>query len=336
MSLQKNIFSCQTTQKDSSNSSYKKNLNIIWKQFMSSFGYQKYYNISKDTNKSYSYDIFLEDSKNFEMKSFINFLKQNSITIINDKKYNLISDDKKGNDILSEAKIWIMFIIYIINININNNEINNININVMNIFKEAIKNGCDVISLFEFFLIFISSLKENEFNQIFNNNNINEIIPKEFIMLYNQKKNMLKNIFQKDDNIIINMRNSLNKFLSNDFANNSHSTVFSSNKKEKNNNYLDIKDIKDIIIISKDYLNKGFFFFFKNKNDLKKNEIILNPFINYDFEEEDDYCLMPLLNKYKNYEQKIDANKVLDLINKSIYKNYTYYPHDINIINKLI
>ena len=326
MSLQKNVFSCQTTQKDSSYSSYKKNLNIIWKQFMSSFGYEKYYNISKETNKSYSYDIILDDSKNFEMKSFINFLKQYSITIICDKKYTLISNDKKGNDILSEAKIWIMFIIYINNINENKT------INVMTIFKEAIKNGCDIISLFEFFLIFISSLKENDFNVLFNNNNINEIIPKEFIVLYNQKKNMLKNIFQKDDNNFIGMRNSLKKFLSNDFINNSHSTVFSSNKKEKTN-YL---DIKDIIIISKDYLNKGFFFLFKNKNDLKKNEIIVNPFINYDFEEEDEYCLMPLLNKYQNYEQKVDANKVLDLINKSIYKNYTYYPHDINIIKKIL
>ena len=331
MSLQKNVFSCQTTQKDSSNMSYKKNLNIIWKQFMSSFGYEKYYNISKETNKSNSYDIFLDDSKNLEMKYFINFLKQYSITIICDKKYTLISNDKKCKDILSEAKIWIMFIIYINNIN--NNENKGGNINVMNIFKEAIKNGCDVISLFEFFLIFISSLKENEFNSVFDNNNINDIIPKEFIVLYTQKKNILKNIFQKDDNYFIGIRNSLKKFLSNDFINNSHSTVFSSDKKEKNNIYL---DIKDIIIISKDYLNKGFFFIFKNKNDLNKNEIIVNPFVNYDFEEEDKYCLMPLLNKYQNYEQKLDANKILDLINKSIYKNYTYYPHDINIIKKIL
>ena len=44
---------------------------------------------------------------------------------------------------------------------------------------------------------------------------------------------------------------------------------------------------------------------------------------------------MPLLIKYKNYDQKLDADNTLNLINKSIYKNYTYYPHDINIINKL-
>ena len=67
---------------------------------------------------------------------------------------------------------------------------------------------------------------------------------------------------------------------------------------------------------------------------MKKDEedIIKNPFLgnnNDDEEVDENYYLMPLLQKYDNYEQKMDANKTLILINKSIYKDYTYYPYDL-------
>ena len=155
-------------------------------------------------------------------------------------------------------------------------------------------------------------------------------------MIYYQKKNILRNIFQKDEfeyevSNNFNMRNSLKNFLANDTIN--PTTFFLSEEKEKNQKIH--LDIKDIIIISKDYLNKGYFIIFKDRKNSEENK--QNSFINYDFEEDEDdnYCLMPLLIKYKNYDQKLDANNTLNLINKSIYKNYTYYPHDINIINKL-
>ena len=186
-------------------------------------------------------------------------------------------------------------------------------------------------------MIYISQINKKDFCIDFNLDNINEIMPKEFIVLYEQKQNILKSIFQKDvyNSNSIDMRNSLRKFLSSDIMPNSHSTLFSSNKKE-NEKFTKINlDFNNIIIISKDYLNKGYFFIFQNKKDIKEKEM-LNPFMNYEFEEDDDdYCLMPLLDKYQNYEQKMDANKVLILINKSIYRNYTYYPHDENFVNNL-
>ena len=328
MSLKKHVKFQSLALKE--NLSFKKQLNLLWKQFMSSFGYKKYYNYSKDYNiNNTSYDIINNESRNLSMKIFKEFLEENSIIIVDN---HLIANNKIGIAILSEAKIWIMFIIYVNKINENKN-MNNNDIE-MNIFKDAIKNGCDIISLFEFFLIFIS-----EKNYLFNNEDINikkikEIIPNEFIMIYFNKKEILRNIFQKDEYKYLNMRNSLTKFLTNDIIE-THSTVFSSEEKEKNKNKN--LDLNDIIIISKDYLNKGFFMLFKDKKDIKeKNEIsLLNSFIEYDFEEDDNYCLMPLLIKYQNYEQKMEANNTLNLINKSIYKNYTYYPYDINIINKL-
>ena len=335
MSLQKNVFHSLTPLKKSSS---KIKLNILWKQFMSSFGYQKFYNnISKEINNSSpSYDIINNDSTDNSIKLFLEFLQENSISLINDNDntYNLISSDKKSNEILSEAKIWIMFVIYVSQGTFKDKNY----LNVMNIFKEAIKNECDIISLFEFFLIYISQIKEKDFCINFNMDKISELIPKEFIILYEQKKDNLKNIFKSDifNNDNFKMRNSLKKFLSNDIMTNSHSTLFSSNKKENEKfNKINI-NFDNIIIISKDYLNKGYFFIFQNKKEIKGNEI-LNSFMNLEFEEDDndDYCLMPLLDKYKNYEQKMDANKILILINKSIYKNYTYFPHDKNIINRL-
>ena len=329
MSLKKHIrFQSLRSLNGKENLSYKKNLNDLWKHFMSSFGYKKYYNPSKNNNMI-SYEVINNNNeRDLSIKLFLQFLDENSIEINNN---NLIAKYSIGSEILSEAKIWIMFIIYVLNINNKLGVNNNI---VMNIFKEGIKNGCDVISLFEFFLIYISDIKEKYFIEDFNIGNIEKILPKEFIVIYYQKKNILRNIFQKEEyevNDNFSMRNSLKKFLINDSINNPTKFFISEEKEKKKEIHL---DIKDIIVISKDYLNKGFFIIFKNRKDSEENR--QNTLISYDFEEEDDdYCLMPLLIKYNNYDQKIDANNTLDLINKSIYKNYTYYPHDINIINKL-
>ena len=322
MSLKKHVRFQSLNLKE--NLSYKKSLNILWKEFMSSFGYKKYYDISTNNNKNISYyeNVIIDNEAcKSSIELFLDFLKENSISIVNN---NLIISNQINLDILSEAKIWIMFIIYISHIN-DNKKGNNFDI-VINIFKEAIKNGCDIISLFEFFLICMSEMNEKNLQEKFNIKNIEEIMPKEFIILYQKKKYLLRNIFPKNEENIFN-----NNYLINDEIQ-THSTVFSSKKKENKKICL---DINDIIVITKDYLNKGYFIIFQEKKNFKEN--ILNSFINYDFEEEDDeeYCLMPLLIKYQNYDQKLDANNTLNLINKSIYKNYTYYPHDINIINSL-
>ena len=320
MSLRKHVRYQSMNLKEKEDLSYKKSLNILWKQFMSSFGYKKYYDISTNKNIFDDENDINNEACNSSIELFLDFLKENSITIEYD---NLVANNKINSDILSEAKIWIMFIIYISYINKNNKRKLHYYI-VMDIFQEAIKNGCDIISLFEFFLIYISEMEEKTFKEKFDIN-FKEIMPKEFIKLYHEKKYFLRNIFPKNEENIFN-----NNYLTEDNIN-SHSTVFSSNKKEKNKIYI---DINDIIVITKDYLNKGYFVIFQEKKNSKGN--ILNSLINLELEEDDEeYCLMPLLINYQNYEQKLDANNTLNLINKSIYKNYTYYPHDINIINSL-
>ena len=341
------------------NSQMKKQLNQIWKQFMSSFGYQKYYN-SKEFNlkleniyNSTSNFLQNESSCLSSIKSLFQFLEQNSISI-SEKTYPfLFSNNKKGLLLLSEPKIWIMYIIFIYKKYDDENKNKNKILIIMNLFKEAIKNNCDIISLFEFFLIFISKLEYNDFS-IIKSQNILDILPKEFISLYINKKTILKSIFNKENNNYINIS-----------YENTPTTIFSTDNQNKNNNNHDIPqiygknnefkldeeknniiqnnniclDMNNLIIICKDYLNKGFFAIFKEKNKKGNDEeMIKNPFINNEFgvdEEDENFCLMPLLKQYQNYDEKINANKILSLIDKSIYKNYTYYPHDINIINKL-
>ena len=355
------------------NSSIKKQLNEIWKQFMSSFGYQKYYCFSKEINNQQIKNIYnstsfimqnnISNSNYFStIKLLFQFFENNSIIISeNNNSYELISNNKRGLSLLSEAKIWIMYIIFIDQkFNDNNKKI----FIIMNLFKNAIKNNCDIISLFEFFLIYISKIDYDDFSMINSKNNILELLPKEFIALYINKKTILKNIFSKDN---INYKNNKNNYFSraNDY-NNTSSTLFSTTDKQNKNDYfLNINekneefhieekeeknnndnihnnnnnnnkslDMNKIIVVSKDYLNKGYFVIFKDKKDLKENN--KNLFMPFDEDDVDvNYYLMPLLDKYKNYDQKNDANKVLILINKSIYKNYTYYPYDVTIINRL-
>ena len=341
------------------NFSLKRQLNEIWKQFMSSFGYEKYYN-SKELNQKYDsiYNSTLEQNNRnciFSTKLFFQFLSQNSITISeNNISHILTSNNKKGLYLLSEPKIWIMYIIFIDQkLKIEKNKI----LIIINLFKEALKYNCDIISLFEFFLIYISKISYDDFF-IVENKNILEIIPKEFIILYNKKKSILKTIFCKDNNdylctpIYPNFVNTQSTIFSTDnqinnefiFENNGKNNEFKleEEKKEikcfKNNNRS--LDLNNVVIICKDYLNKGFFAIFKEKKNLKEKEnddIIKNPFINYESNEDEDeqYYLMPLLNKYIDYEQKMEANKILILLGKSIYQNYTYFPYDINIITKL-
>jgi len=352
--------------------STKKQLNEIWKKFMISFGYQKYYNFQKDINSKLKNNLYNSTINTFSnnssfilsVKSFFQFLEQNSITISEKDNYiTLISNSKKGLCLLSEVKIWIMYILFIDQkYDESNYNLNKISI-IMNLFKESVKYNCDIISLFEFFLIYISKIDQDEFS-FAKSMKIIDKIPKEFIVLYKKNKHLLKNIFCKNKFSRSCNSSNLNYFKQNNLE--TQSTIFSTNKnneneyifpvvkneefkidddKNKNDNENENKninlDMDKILIICKDYLNKGYFAIFQEKKSLEENDdnIIKNPFIendNYIGEnDEENFCLMPLLSKYDNYSQKMEADKILNLINKSIYKNYTYYPYDISIVSKL-
>ena len=346
---------------NSKDNTYKrKQLNEVWKHFMSSFGYQKYYSFSKEAeqkldnihNSTSSYMMQNNSSCISSIKLLFQYLEQNSITISEkNNSHMLISNNKKGLLLLSEVKIWIMYIIFIDQKF--DDDYQNKTIIIMNLFKEAIKNNCDIISLFEFFLIYISKIDQDDFS-IVKSRKIIELLPKEFILLYIKKKNILKNIFSKDSS-------KYNYFGTSKDCVNTQSTIFSTDKQNKNDYFLNINekneefkldeeknnnkndnknkclDMNNLIIVCKDYLNKGYFAIFKDKKDNKENDknFIGNNEEEIDNDEDEKYYLMPLLNKYNNYDQKKDANKVLILINKSIYKNYTYYPYDISIVNRL-
>ena len=282
-SYDENSFS---TKKSKTNLQLKNDLSVIWKAIMDSFSYQKYYR-SKNTSSNQISNNSIQNS----IKLFQKFMEENSIS--QKENYILFSNNSKNNIcLLSEPKLWIMHIIVFNYLSTTENIEKNILI-TFNLFKEAINYDCDIISLFEFFLIYLSNIPKELFKKLLEKKGV-KLIPEEFFNLYNQKNEELRDIFYVEK-----------KF-----------------KNPKEYNF----DINNVYVISKDYLNKGFFIIFKEKDDK----------IFCDDEEEESYYLMPLYNNFESYDKKMEANKTLDLLNKSIYKDYTYFPYDLSVINRLI
>ena len=212
---------------------YKSELNALWAYFMTAYNYSKYYT---DKEIKQSNDI-TKDNRIKAIKKLSSFFQKYNIKILsNDSLYSTTN-----KNILKEAKIWIMYII------INIRKETTIS-SICNIFDYAISYNCDVISMFEFYLIFISELNNNKFDFFFNSEDCILYIPESFIYIYRENKQLLRNIFHD----------------------NSYSDIDSDillSEEEENN---------DLIVISKDFLKRGIYAIFKKKNRAD-NKYILMP-----------------------------------------------------------
>ena len=133
--------------------SSKDEIEKIWSDFMTAFNYSKYYTPSPNINNSYCYST---PTKSQAINQLNEFFTSNSIYI--KTKECLYSNTSKR--LLSDAKIWIMFIV--ISNHLSKGKSNKETaIKVCQIFKNALQNRCEPISLFEFFLIYISELSED-------------------------------------------------------------------------------------------------------------------------------------------------------------------------------
>lgn len=320
-------------------------LNEIWKDFMTSFNFDKYYQqdtkikASKATLDSNFFDGVNESiNRSLSIKKLNKFLKKYSINILEDKTLYIDKESKERSisEILSEAKLWIMYIL--ITVDKSNNNTNDESIScenkiflVVNLFNEAIKNRCDLISLFEFFLIYLSSIPNEEY-ELFLSDQTMKILPKEFFILYSKKKTILRNIFDKAnennpfkieditefeanlnrDPIDIEFEKEFNSFMRNE-------------KEEKEYKVIIIEENKRMRVLDNNYLNQGFFALLQeDKSDYKEKYI-----------EVENYLVMPLKMSYSSYDEKIKAEKTLDMINNSLYKDYIYYPYNSIIISQL-
>ena len=315
----------------------KNELNTLWSSFMTSFNYSSYYNLdSKKISEFSNFNIPNSLVKNIAIKKLNEFFKKNSISINNEGSLNCSS--YSSYYLLSEVKIWIMYIILNLQNPLCTTE------KILNIFSYAIKFNVDSISLFEFFLIYISQLS----NQIYENdiqNTYSNLIPEEFVLIYKEKQNILYKIFKKDEKDLSYLDNENFEEEENNMNNFSFSKSFQDNSifqeeliteikcpnlvlKNENDidNYLisdDNENNKNIIIddykvISKDFENKGFIALLEKKD--KKNNIIFTP----------------LKKSYSNFFEKIKTRNLIKNISKKYIKNQIeYLPYKIEIVNKL-
>ena len=240
----------------------KKNLNELWIYFMTAFNYRNYYNLnnkkylndSNNINNEFYDEPFL---KSIAIKKLNNFFKSKELVILTNG--NLSIKNKKFSKILNETKLWIMYIIIT-----KENSKNDVK-KIINLFKFAIKKNCDIISLFEFYLIYVSEINKNLFE-----NYKNILIIDEFKSLFENNKKLLYEIFSvknfnfntpKNKNVFEYENN--NNFNSNEFEINDENF----NEENDNNN-------EDLILINKDYLNKGLFCLFTKSKNIENLETL--------------------------------------------------------------
>lgn len=163
------------------NNAYKDELNKLWAYFMISYDYSKYYtNNNEENNKN-------NHSKIKAIKKLNQFFQKYNITILSN--FSLYSN----NNIIHEPKLWIMYIIT----NIRNNQSIE---HIFKLFEYSINNNCDIISMFEFFLIYLSEISESELIDYCNNQGFIISFPESFLFLYRNNKRLLNDIFKEEDN----------------------------------------------------------------------------------------------------------------------------------------
>ena len=276
--------------------SSKDEIEKIWSDFMTAFKYSKYYTPSPNINNSYCYST---PTKSQAINQLNEFFTSNSIYI--KTKECLYSNTSKR--LLSDAKIWIMFIV--ISNHLSKGKSNKETaIKVCQIFKNALQNRCEPISLFEFFLIYISELSEDIIYEILEGG-----IPEEFVAIYKENRELLRDIFKTKecvDNAIFSfstVKDGQNEItdIPTDFTCDIDSYL--KNDTDLLNNYT---------LVAKDYLGKGIFMLIKNNTILS--------------EDTPEYIIIPLKGEFE-YEEKKEVGNLLRQLNESEYANYEYYPY---------
>ena len=276
----------------------KKLLNELWVYFMTAFNYRNYYNLnnkkslndSNNINNDFYDEPFL---KSIAIKKLNNFFKSKELLILTNG--NLSTKNKKFIKILNETKLWIMYIIIT-----KENSKNDVQ-KIVNLFKFAIKKNCDIISLFEFYLIYVSEINKNLFD-----NCKNILIIDEFKFLFENNKKLLFDIFS--------VKNSNEN---NEFKTPKNKNFFDCENNNKNNNEFEIfeenEKENELILINKDYLNKGLFCLFTKSKNIENLETLK-------------YILIPLKPEFKTFEEKEKVKNLLKILKKTIYSNFEYYP----------
>ena len=179
----------------------RQNLDItsLWKNVMIVFNYEKYYKLSNST-------LSLDDinlNQNEVIRDLSNFFYVKKIKFIDD--YIPVAKSEQAKKLLEDAKLWIISIILYSKLDHLNKENPDKAIKdnkleykkkalLLNIFKSGLTAKTNPYYLFEFFLILISELNSEEFEQL----KLvvkQEHFPEEFIEIYRENREKLYKIF---------------------------------------------------------------------------------------------------------------------------------------------
>lgn len=290
---------------------YRDDLKDLWYYFIHSFGYGNYYHFN-DEKENFSQEF----NKRTAMQKLTNFFKKYSLEINGTK---LMLGVSRFQGILSEARLWIMFLIMSSCLS------QSVEL-ILKIFSSAVDQGCDTVELMEFLLIKFSELSEDVFQEFVQSPSNIAAVPEEFIIIYKERKNFLKNIFTENENNIsftseIGACDSIftdEKIAGIDegkFLKESTESIFDeiqnqSEVIEKNN---EIENLSSIKIIDKNYKNLNVFMLLKST--AKENE----------------FFIIPLKSKF-TFEEKEIAHNILNSLQREIYDNLIYIPYNPEII----
>ena len=289
--------STSTKQKLSSKDEIEK----IWSDFMTAFNYSKYYTPCPKVNNSYCY---CTPTKSQAINQLNEFFTSNSIYI--KTKECLYSNSSRR--LLSDAKVWIMFIVISNHLSKGKADKAGV-IKVCQIFKNALDNRCDPISLFEFFLIYISELSNDVLYEFLSEGG--DSIPEEFVSIYRENREILREIFKTKecvDNAVFSFSTVKDSPAENEITD--IPTDFTCDIDSYLKNDTDL--LNNYTLIEKDYLGKGLFMLIRNNTVLS--------------EDTPEYIIIPLKGEFE-YKEKKEVYKVLEKLNESEYTNYEYYPY---------
>ena len=173
----------------------------LWSEFISKSTYSKYYvpsqrkfNSSLNTSKANTSSPSASTTSTPIIDKLTSFMHKHGIKILPD--FTLGTITSYNNSVLSETKLWIMYIIITLRAISSNDQYERYQ-KIFELFECALRNGCDTVEMFEFFLIVIAEIPPEVVKEC------GKIMPKEFKEVYRREREVLRKVFSEEKFVLI-------------------------------------------------------------------------------------------------------------------------------------
>ena len=317
----------------------------LWAKFVVFFDLEKTFKYNPIYRSDDSVKKCKENDKNFENRLNIYLqiykIKKNENQILG--SYN-----KEGSYILQHSKIWVIHL----NILINNYKYSLLDL--ISIVKIAINNGCDANILFDFFIMEMLKLEQEEIDSIVtkieNPNNDELSFPIEFKKLWSKRKEDIYKEIQKSNKKKERERTPF-KSSSIEAVSEEEEFSFRMNTKDKDENYrkninkenVNEKEKNQTRTCTVKKKKKDYYKNFNYMTDLKDARLISNEKIekvkNYKVLElnpkvQDNVGLKYVITPVKEKPMRKEVNEDLKVLNETL-GNYYYQPFKREILSKI-